>query len=78
MTAFIGEVLLDTLAQRRSMHADNIIGVRVVLWWASKDFVANLLLVQDVVMVLVIAVLLVNFLVDLLYVALDPRLRTAS
>jgi peptide/nickel transport system permease protein len=44
------------------------------------DGVSNrdLLLVQDVVMVLVIAVLLVNFLVDLLYVALDPRLRTAS
>jgi len=42
------------------------------------DGVSNrdLLLVQDVVMVLVIAVLLVNFLVDLLYVALDPRLRT--
>jgi peptide/nickel transport system permease protein len=30
------------------------------------------------VMVLVLAVLLVNFVVDLLYVALDPRLRTAS
>jgi peptide/nickel transport system permease protein len=29
-------------------------------------------------MVLVLAVLLVNFVVDLLYVALDPRLRTAS
>ncbi|MFF0341918.1 ABC transporter permease [Kribbella sp. NPDC004875] len=44
------------------------------------DGVSNrdLLLVQDVVMVLVIAVLLVNFLVDLLYVALDPRLRTAG
>jgi peptide/nickel transport system permease protein len=44
------------------------------------DGVSNrdLLLVQDVVMVLVIAVLLVNFVVDLLYVALDPRLRTAS
>jgi peptide/nickel transport system permease protein len=44
------------------------------------DGVSNrdLLLVQDVVMVLVIAVLLVNFLVDLLYVALDPRLRVGS
>ncbi|WP_427891429.1 ABC transporter permease [Kribbella sp. GL6] len=43
------------------------------------DGVSNrdLLLVQDVVMVLVLAVLLVNFLVDLLYVALDPRLRSA-
>jgi len=44
------------------------------------DGVSNrdLLLVQDVVMVLVVAVLLVNFLVDLLYVALDPRLRTGA
>lgn len=44
------------------------------------DGVSNrdLLLVQDVVMVLVIAVLLVNFLVDLLYVTLDPRLRTGA
>ncbi|TDD59311.1 ABC transporter permease [Kribbella antibiotica] len=38
----------------------------------------DLILVQDVVMVLVVAVLLVNFLVDLLYVALDPRLRTGT
>ncbi|TWD73167.1 peptide/nickel transport system permease protein [Kribbella amoyensis] len=37
----------------------------------------DLLLVQNVVMVLVVAVLLVNFLVDLLYVALDPRLRAS-
>ena len=44
------------------------------------DGVSNrdLLLVQDVVMVLVVAVLVVNFLVDLLYVALDPRLRVSS
>ncbi|MFI7067858.1 ABC transporter permease [Kribbella sp. NPDC050124] len=44
------------------------------------DGVSNrdLLVVQDVVMVLVIAVLVVNFLVDLLYVALDPRLRVGS
>jgi peptide/nickel transport system permease protein len=42
------------------------------------DSVANrdLVLVQDVVMLLVIAVLLVNFLVDLLYLLIDPRLRT--
>jgi peptide/nickel transport system permease protein len=44
------------------------------------DGVSNrdLLLVQDVVMVLVVAVLFVNFLVDLLYVALDPRLRVSA
>ncbi|HEY4570385.1 MAG TPA: ABC transporter permease [Kribbella sp.] len=44
------------------------------------DGVSNrdLLLVQDVVMVLVIAVLLVNYIVDLMYVALDPRLRTGA
>jgi len=43
------------------------------------DGVANrdLLLVQAVVMVLVVAVLLVNFLVDVLYVVVDPRLRRA-
>lgn len=41
------------------------------------DAVANrdLLLVQAVVMVLVVAVLVVNFVVDLLYAVLDPRLR---
>jgi peptide/nickel transport system permease protein len=41
------------------------------------DGVSNrdLLLVQGVVMLLVVAVLVVNFLVDLLYLALDPRLR---
>ena len=33
---------------------------------------------MDLVMVLVIAVLVVNFFVDLLYVALDPRLRVSS
>ena len=42
------------------------------------DAVANrdLILVQDVVMILVVAVLVVNFIVDLLYVAIDPRMRT--
>jgi peptide/nickel transport system permease protein len=41
------------------------------------DGVANrdLLLVQSVVMVLVLAVLAVNYLVDVLYVVIDPRLR---
>jgi peptide/nickel transport system permease protein len=41
------------------------------------DGVANrdLLLVQGVVMVLVVAVLLVNLIVDILYTVLDPRLR---
>jgi peptide/nickel transport system permease protein len=44
------------------------------------DSVANrdLIMVQDVVMILVVAVLLVNFLVDLLYVAIDPRLRAGA
>ncbi|MCP2166726.1 ABC transporter permease [Goodfellowiella coeruleoviolacea] len=41
------------------------------------DAVGNrdLLVVQDVVMVLVLTVLLVNFLVDVLYAVLNPRLR---
>lgn len=44
------------------------------------DGVANrdLLLVQNVVMVLAVAVLLVNYLVDVLYTMLDPRLRRAG
>ncbi len=44
------------------------------------DGVANrdLLLVQSVVMVLVLAVLLVNYVVDVLYTVLDPRLRRAG
>jgi peptide/nickel transport system permease protein len=43
------------------------------------DGVANrdLLLVQGTVMVLVVAVLVINFLVDVLYAVLDPRLRGA-
>ena len=44
------------------------------------DAVGNrdLIVVQDVVMVLVVAVLVVNFIVDLLYLAIDPRLRTGA
>lgn len=43
------------------------------------DAVSNrdLLVVRDVVLVLVVAVLVVNFVVDLLYVVIDPRLRRA-
>lgn len=44
------------------------------------DSVSNrdLIMVQNVVMILVVAVLLVNFLVDLLYLVIDPRLRTGQ
>ena len=44
------------------------------------DAVGNrdLIVVQDVVMVLVVAVLVTNFVVDLLYLAIDPRLRTGT
>lgn len=38
----------------------------------------DLLLVQGVVMVLVLAVLLINFLVDVLYTVVDPRVRAAA
>jgi peptide/nickel transport system permease protein len=38
----------------------------------------DLNLVQDVVMLLVVAVLLVNFVVDLLYVVIDPRMRAGG
>ncbi len=43
------------------------------------DAVANrdLVVIQDVVMLLVAAVLVVSFVVDLLYLAIDPRLREA-
>ena len=44
------------------------------------DSVSNrdLIMVQDVVMILVVAVLVVNFLVDLLYLVIDPRLRVGA
>lgn len=44
------------------------------------DSVSNrdLIMVQDVVMILVLAVLLMNFLVDLLYLLIDPRLRAGA
>ena len=38
----------------------------------------ELITVQTVVMVLVAAVLIINFLVDVLYLLIDPRLRTAA
>jgi peptide/nickel transport system permease protein len=42
------------------------------------DSVSNrdLVIVRDVVMILVVAVLFVNFVVDLVYLLIDPRLRT--
>lgn len=44
------------------------------------DSVANrdLIMVQDIVMLLVVAVLVVNFLVDALYLVIDPRLRAGA
>jgi peptide/nickel transport system permease protein len=38
----------------------------------------DLITVQDVVMFLVVAVLVVNFIVDLLYLVIDPRLRAGA
>jgi len=38
----------------------------------------ELLTIQSVVMVLVVAVLVINFLVDAVYVVIDPRLRTGA
>ena len=38
----------------------------------------DLKMVQDVVMVLVVAVLIVNVLVEILYVLIDPRLRVGT
>jgi peptide/nickel transport system permease protein len=44
------------------------------------DQVSNrdLVFVQDIVMLLVVAVLVVNFLVDLLYLVIDPRLKVGA
>ncbi|MFI7704011.1 ABC transporter permease [Nonomuraea sp. NPDC049480] len=44
------------------------------------DSVANrdLIMVQDVVMIIAMAVLLVNFLVDVIYLMIDPRLRAGA
>lgn len=44
------------------------------------DSVSNrdLIVVQDVVMIIVMAVLVVNFIVDLLYLVIDPRLRAGA
>ena len=44
------------------------------------DSVSNrdLILVQDVVMIIAMAVLLVNFLVDIVYLMIDPRLRVGA
>jgi peptide/nickel transport system permease protein len=44
------------------------------------DSVSNrdLTMVQDIMLLLVVAILLLNFLVDLVYVAIDPRLKSAS
>jgi peptide/nickel transport system permease protein len=38
----------------------------------------DLLLVQGVVLLLVVAILVLNYIIDLVYVAIDPRLRRAS
>jgi peptide/nickel transport system permease protein len=38
----------------------------------------DLKMVQDVVMVIVVAVLIVNVVVELLYVLIDPRLRVGQ
>ena len=38
----------------------------------------DLIVVESVVMLLVFAVICVNFLVDLAYAAVDPRLRTRT
>lgn len=38
----------------------------------------DLTMVQDVVMIIAVAVLLVNFLVDMVYLLIDPRLRVGA
>ncbi|HIT74536.1 MAG TPA: ABC transporter permease subunit, partial [Candidatus Avipropionibacterium avicola] len=50
------------------------LGTRLIDAVSQRD----LLVVQGIVMVLVLAVLVINFLVDLAYLAIDPRLRTGQ
>lgn len=50
------------------------LGSRLLQAVAERDLVV----VQAIVMLLVAAVLLINFLVDLAYLAIDPRLRTGT
>jgi len=78
------EVLLEVRSDEGPLPSRAVVVERVFvipgLGSLLLDGVSNrdLLLVQDVVMLLVVAVLVVNFLVDLLYVALDPRLRVGQ
>ena len=57
-------------------QACNLPGLGRLLFQAIAQ--RDLVTVQSVVMLLVAVVVFVNFLVDLLYVAIDPRLRTAG
>jgi peptide/nickel transport system permease protein len=67
-TLLIGAVVVERVFVVPGLGSLLINGV------ANRD----LLLVQGVVIVLVVAVLLVNFVVDVLYTVLDPRLRSAT
>jgi peptide/nickel transport system permease protein len=67
-TLLIGAVVVERVFVIPGLGSLLLAGV------ANRD----LLLVQGVVMVLVVAVLLVNYLVDVLYTVLDPRLRRAA
>jgi peptide/nickel transport system permease protein len=66
----LGTVLVGAVVVERVFVIPGV-GSLLLRSVANRD----LLTVQAVVMVLVIAVLALNFLVDLLYVVLDPRLR---
>jgi hypoxanthine phosphoribosyltransferase len=68
---------LDTdINGRHVLVVEDIIDTGLTLSWLVSN--RDLILVQDVVMILVVAVLVVNFLVDLLYLLIDPRLRAGA
>ncbi|MFX4272984.1 ABC transporter permease [Propionibacteriaceae bacterium Y1685] len=65
-TLLVGAIVIE------QVFTLNGLGMRLLAAVAERDLVV----VQGIVMVLVAAVLLINFLVDLSYLAIDPRLRT--
>ncbi|MDN5726671.1 MAG: ABC transporter permease [Propionibacteriales bacterium] len=65
-TLLVGAIVIE------QVFTLNGLGMRLLGAVAERDLVV----VQGIVMVLVAAVLLINFLVDLSYLAIDPRLRT--
>lgn len=67
-TLLVGAIVIEQVFALQGL------GSRLIDAVSQRD----LLVVQGIVMVLVLAVLVINFLVDLAYLAIDPRLRTGQ